>query len=86
MINTISEQTNLLALNTAIEAARAEEQGRGFAVVVEEVRALAGKTQKSTIDIQNIVSTLQSKSKLADDSMEVNVELMEVTRWRLVVS
>ena len=80
VIKNISEQTNLLALNAAIEAARAGAQGRGFAVVADEVRALAAKTQKSTIDIQNIIMQLQEKSKQANESMHQNVELVELTQ------
>jgi methyl-accepting chemotaxis protein len=70
-IRSIANQTNLLALNAAVEAARAGKHGQGFAVVAEEVRNLAGRTQRATDDIQQIISEFLAHTNSAAKEMDL---------------
>ncbi len=62
MISDISGQINLLALNATIESARAGAAGRGFAVVANEVKSLAGQTDRMVDEITAVVAEMRDAS------------------------
>lgn len=83
LITSIASQTSLLSLNASIEAARAGEAGKGFAVVATEIQKLSVQSNDATVEIQGIISTLQSEAQKTVDQMRNAEILMQEQQQRL---
>lgn len=51
IISEIANKTDMLSINASIEAARSGQIGKGFGVVAQEIRKLADRTQKASVEI-----------------------------------
>ena len=83
LITSIASQTSLLSLNASIEAARAGEAGKGFAVVATEIQKLSVQSNDAAVEIQGIISTLQSEAQKTVDEMKNTEVLMQEQQKRL---
>ena len=69
VIDEVNDRTGLLSLNAAILAAQAGEHGRGFQVVAGEIRSLAVKTARSTVEIAELIHSVRTEVALAIEAM-----------------
>jgi twitching motility protein PilJ len=78
LISEIANRTNLLALNASIEAARAGDQGKGFVIIADEIRGLAERSAKSTKQISDIISAIQSEASSVTRHLEEETNYVEM--------
>ena len=77
MINSITGKTGLLALNASIEAARAGEAGKGFAVVAGEISTLANQTKSATINITEMIDSINRELASVSEAIELVTDCNE---------
>lgn len=85
-IDFISSNINIIAVNASIEAARAGIHGKSFAIIADEVRNLAGKSQKTVAQTSEIsehasksVTSINGKiSTISEEIMNAYDEILRV--------
>lgn len=79
IIDDIAKQINILAINASIQATHASKSGQGFSVVADEIRKLAEKSTKSTLDIQNIVKSISNRIDEATNNISESLSKVKIT-------
>jgi methyl-accepting chemotaxis protein len=82
-ITRVANQTNLLSLNAAIEAEKAGERGAGFAVVAREVRRLADQTAVAALEIEDVISEMQTAVRDGISGVERYTDQANTTSERM---
>jgi methyl-accepting chemotaxis protein len=59
-VKDLADQSNVVALNAAIEASRAGELGVGFGVVAREIRSLADRSIRATVEVRTVLAEVLS--------------------------
>ena len=72
-ITAIANRTNLLSLNAAIEAEKAGQYGAGFSVVAREIRRLADQTAMAALDIDAMISGMESAVQRGVDDVQTYI-------------
>jgi len=71
-IEGMAHETNNLAINVANDAATDSKNKTGFASAAEQIRMLASKTQQATVDIHDMITTLQQSNQQASDMIRLS--------------
>ncbi len=67
----VAQQSKMLALNAAIEAAKAGTAGKGFTAVASEVKSLAERSNRETVEVQKILKDIRQAIRDVVQSVEV---------------
>jgi methyl-accepting chemotaxis protein len=77
-ITKVANRTNLLSLNAAIEAERGSNGSGAFSIVSLEIRKLADQTAASALDIEALITEMQSAVQAGVTAVEQHAQQ---TRW-----
>lgn len=78
-VNGIADQTKLLAFNAGIEASRAGQHGAGFQVVAREIKDLAERSKRATVQVRHILGEIQHASNSAVMTTEKGAKSVDET-------
>lgn len=65
LISSIAKEVHILALNASIEAAGAGEYGGRFQMVAREIKQLANRANRATVEANQLISHVQTTNQLA---------------------